>query len=142
MMRVLLDTNVLVSTAIKPEGKPGQIFRFAAARYDLLCTEAILAELADVLARPHLQKKYKDLVAPARREQFVNLVQALAEMVTVESRLEVVADPDDNLVLAGAIDGSADYLVTGDPHLLEIGEYQRCRIITPDEFLQLLSGEE
>jgi integrase len=57
-MLVLLDTNVLVSTAIKPAGKPAQIFQPAGIRYELVCTEHVLDELADELGRPHLQKNY------------------------------------------------------------------------------------
>jgi putative PIN family toxin of toxin-antitoxin system len=139
MIRALLDTNVLVSAAIKPQGKPAQILQLAAARYELLCTEFILNELADVLARPHLQKKYRDLVAPGRREQFAGLVRSLAEVIAVSSELRVVADADDNAVLAGALDGRADYLVSGDPHLLQHGVYRRCQIVTPDAFLQVLA---
>lgn len=142
MMRVLLGTNVLVSVAIRPEGKPARIFDFAAARYELLTTEHILGELSDVLARPHVQKKYQALVSEERREQFLALVRSLAEIVTVQTALTIVRDPADNPVLAGAIDGSANYLVTGDPHLLELGAYQGCRITTPDAYLQLLSHEE
>ncbi len=56
-MRAVLDTNVLVSIAIMPAGKPGQIFQQAAVAFDLLCSEYILAELTDVLGRPHIQKR-------------------------------------------------------------------------------------
>jgi putative PIN family toxin of toxin-antitoxin system len=139
MIRVLLDTNVLVSTAIKPTGKPAQIFRQAAIGYELICTAYILEELADVLARPHIQKKFKELVAPARRAQFIALVESLAEMVEPQSRLEVVADADDNQILAGAVDGRADYLVTGDPHLLTVGQMGECKLVSPEQFLIVLS---
>jgi putative PIN family toxin of toxin-antitoxin system len=141
MIRALLDTNVLVSAAIKPEGKPAQILRQAAAQFELLCTEYVLAELAEVLTRPHLQQKFKDLVAPARREQFVALVRSLAEVIDVETKLRVVSDTDDNAVLAGAVDGEADFLITGDPHLMKVGEFRRCRVVTPDEFLHILTDE-
>jgi putative PIN family toxin of toxin-antitoxin system len=141
MIRALLDTNVLVSAAIKPDGKPAQILQQAGARFELLCTEFVLAELADVLTRPHIQKKYLELVVPERREQFTALVCSLAELVDVQGELSVVSDADDNPVLAEAVEGEADYLVTGDPHLLAIGALQTCRMVTPDAFLQLLLSE-
>jgi putative PIN family toxin of toxin-antitoxin system len=142
MIRALLDTNVLVSAAIKPDGKPSQILQQAGARFELLCTEYILAELEDVLARPHIQKKYRELVSPERREQFLALLRGLADLVEVQTELSVVPDREDNVVLAGAVDGAADYLVTGDPHLLEVKEQLGCQVITPDTFLQLLTDEK
>jgi putative PIN family toxin of toxin-antitoxin system len=141
-MRVLLDTNVLVSTAIKPEGKPAQIFQRAATRFELVCSEYILEELADVMARPHIQKKYKALVAPERREQFIALVRFLAVMVEVQTTLDLVSDEADNQVLAGAVDGRTDFLVTGDPHLLALQQYEGCKIVSPDQFLAVLQKEE
>jgi putative PIN family toxin of toxin-antitoxin system len=141
-MRALLDANVLVSTALKPEAKPGQIFQRASTSFELICSEYILEELADVLARAHLQKKYKDLVAPERREQFAALVRSLATLSEVKTNLDVVSDAADNQVLAAAIDGRADFLVTGDPHLLSINPYAGCRIVTPDLFLGVLNQEK
>jgi len=137
-MRVLLDTNVLVSTAIKPAGKPAQIFQQADIRYALVCTEHVLDELADVLGRPHLQKNYSDLVAAGRREQFIAVVRSLADMVEPQTTLAAVSDPDDNHILAGAVEGRADFLVTGDPHLLKLRAYDRCKIVSPDQFLSVL----
>ncbi len=141
-MRVLLDTNVLVSTAIKPAGKPAQIFRRAGIHYELLCSEFILEELDDVLARAHIQNKFKDLVTPERREQFMALVRSLAETVELHTTLDVVSDADDNQVLAGAVDGHADFLVTGDPHLLALSQMRECKIVTPDQFLRVLEALE
>ena len=141
-MRVLMDTNVLVSTAIKPLGKPAQIFQRAATRFELLCSEYILEELAEVLVRPHLQKKYKDLLAPERRERFIALVRFLAVMVDAQTRLDMVSDEDDNKILAGAVDGRADFLVSGDPHLLKLRQYGGCKIVSPAQFLAILQAEE
>jgi len=76
--------------------------------------ESIWEDLADVLARPRLQKKYTDLVAPERRERFIALVRALAVMVETQTRLDVVSDKADNQVLAGAVDG-ATFLSAGWP---------------------------
>ena len=133
-----MDTNVLVSTAIKPNGKPAQIFGQAAIRYELICTPYILEELADVLARPHIQRKYKDLVAPARLARFIALIESLAAIVETQTILDIVVDPDDNQILAGAVDGRADYLVTGDPHLLMVRQMGECKIVTPEQFLIVL----
>ena len=141
-MRALLDTNVLVSTAIKPAGKPALIFQLAGVRFDLLTCERVLAELAEVLGRPHIQRKYKNLVTAQRREQFLAVVQSLATLVEARTKLSVASDPADNEVLAGAVDGQADFLVTGDPHLLVVKQYAGCKIVTPDQFLAVLQAQE
>jgi uncharacterized protein len=138
-MRAVLDTNVLVSAVIQPAGKPAQILRQAAAGFELICSAYILAELADVLGRPHIQKRYTALVTAERRAQFMALLGALALSPEVTTVLEIVTDAADNQVLAAAVDGQADYLVTGDPHLLGINHYAGCQIVTPDGFIRILA---
>lgn len=66
MIRAVLDTNILVSAAIKTEGKPAQVLRQSPARFELLTSEYILEELAEALGRPHIQNKYPHQVTPDR----------------------------------------------------------------------------
>ena len=72
----------------------------------------------------------------------IALVLFLALMVEVHTNLDVVSDADDNRVLAGAVDGRSDFLVTGDPHLLALQQYEGCKIVSPDKFLAVLQKEE
>jgi putative PIN family toxin of toxin-antitoxin system len=138
-MRAVLDTNVLVSGAIKHQGKPAQILRQTPDKFVLVCSEFILQELADVLGRAHIQRKYPDKVTLAQRELFVSAIRILSAMVDPQTELgKSTRDPKDDPVLACAVDGQADYLVTGDPHLLELEEFRRIKIVTPGEFLQVL----
>ena len=140
-MRAALDTNTLVSAVIKPEGKPAQIYQLVALAFELVCSEFILRELADVLQRPRIQKRYTTLVTPPRQAQFLANVRSLAMVVDVHTLLQVVKDADDNRVLAGAVDGHADYLVTGDDHLLALKEFEGIKIVTPNEFLKVLHAQ-
>lgn len=140
MIRAVLDTNVLVSSAIKHLGKPSQILRQAPDRFHLVCSEFILREVAEVLGRAHIQRKYPDQVTPAQRERFVADLRLLAVMVDPQTKLgKMTRDVKDDPVLACAVDGQADYLVTGDPDLLELKEFGAIQIITPDQFLQVLT---
>ena len=138
MTRVVLDTNVLVSAIIRPPGKPAQILRQAFIRYRLLTCRFILSELVDVLARKHIQTKYDKLVTSKLRVKFIEKIHSLGKVVETRTFLDAVSDPKDNPVLACAVDGRADYLVTGDPHLLKLGIFSDVRILTPTQFLQIL----
>ncbi len=67
-------------------------------------------------------------------------VRETARMVEVKTELSVVKDAKDNPILACAVDRNADYLVTGDPHLLQLRVYEEIQIVTPDEFLKILAS--
>lgn len=139
MIRAVLDTNALVSAAVKPEGKPAQIFDQAGTRYELLCSDFIVREVKSVLPRTHIQKKYTRLVTPRLQARFLADVRSVATMVEVHTTLDVVKeDNKDNQVLACAFDGRADYLVTGDHHLLDIKTFRGINILTPAQFLDVL----
>lgn len=139
-MRAVLDTNTLVSAVIVPKGKPAQIYEQATLRFDLVSSEFILHEVATVLPRPHIQKRYTALVTPKRQAQFLAHVRSLAMVVGVHTILHVVKeDNKDNQVLACALDGHADYLVTGDHHLLDVKTFRGIKIIEPSTFLDILN---
>jgi putative PIN family toxin of toxin-antitoxin system len=142
-MRTVLDINVLVSANIQPLGKAGQIVsRATRFEFEWLTCEHILIKMAEVVARPHIRKKYQKRFAPARLAEFFALVREVAEMVEVKSQLKVVGDPEDDIILACAKDGQADYLVSGDPHLITMGHYEQIKIVTPAKFLNALQVEE
>ncbi len=143
MIRAVLDTNVVVSAAIKSGGKPDQIIRQAATVFEWLTSEYILAEIANVLTRSHIQQKYRAQVSKSNRARFLASVRAAAEVVRVKTEVEVLMDdPKDNAILACGKDGGANYIVTGDRYLLGLGIYEGIKIVTPDQFLQILQTEQ
>ncbi len=137
-MRVVLDTNVLVSAIIERRGKPNQIVSLAGIWFEWLTSEFILSEWVEVINRKHIQTKYKKWVTSERQAEFLETAGILAEVVQTHIKLDIVADPKDNHILACAIDGQADYLVTGDPHLLSLSTFEGILIVTPDQFLKAL----
>jgi putative PIN family toxin of toxin-antitoxin system len=138
-MKVVLDTNVLVSALIVRVGKPAQILR-QIGKFELLVSEEILAETERVLHYDHIQKRYHP-----SEEDIATYLEELREtsiLVSVTSNDQVIkADPDDDKFLACALDGGADYIVSGDPHLSSLKMYQGISILAPAEFLQLLERE-
>ncbi len=137
-MRVVLDANVLVSALISRLGAPGKILdAWEKDRFDLVVSPATLAELGRVLHYPRIQKKYN---LPADKlEQFLRLIIGQAVVVNPTKELAVIqADSSDNRYLECAKAGEAVYIVTGDKHLLELGEFEGTIILPPAGFLVVL----
>jgi putative PIN family toxin of toxin-antitoxin system len=138
-MRVVLDTNVLVSGLLKRYrgGIPDQILR-RIRQYELYLSEAILQETERVLHYPRTQRKYH--LPDSEIAGYLAYLRAIATMVEDLPQLAVVTkDPSDNVILACALKARAGYLVSGDPHLKDLQEYQGIKIVSPAAFLALLS---
>lgn len=143
MLRAILDANVLASALIRPQGPPGQIVSllFEEQAFELIVSEALLAELRRCLAYPRVRKYLT--ATDEELDLWVNALGLLADVVKGEKSWNVVVDdPDDDKYLAAAVEGRADYLVSGDRHLIDIREYEEIRIVTPRKFLIILTEEE
>ena len=133
-MRVFLDTNVLVS-AVATRGICADILRITLAEHRLLIGEAVLAELGPVLLR-------KIRVPPELVEETDEFLRREAEVVERASPLEIqLRDPDDVAIIAEAVAGQADVLVTGDGDLLEVAQDAPIRIVSPRGFWELLRSD-
>lgn len=134
-MRVILDSNVLLGALISPHGPPDVIYRaWRASRFELVTSSAQLDELRRVSRYPKLKA-----ILPAHRiGTMVNNMQraiVLEHLPTLPEGVEA-RDPNDAFLLAMALDGEADYLVTGDRRagLLQRGSIGRTQILTPAAF--------
>lgn len=139
LLRAVLDANVLTSALIRPQGPPGQIMALLLKEqaFELIVSDAILAELRGCLTYPRVRKYLT--ATDAELDLWVTGLGVVADVVTGERVLSVVeADPDDDKYLAAAIEGRADYVVSGDKHLLDIRVYEEIRIIPPRLFLTLI----
>jgi len=134
-MRVILDTNVLLGALISPHGPPDAIYRaWRAARFELVTSAAQLDELRRVSRYPRLKT-----ILPAHRVgTMVNNMQRAIVLEQLPPLPEGVdtTDPNDAFLLAMALGGEADYLVTGDRRagLLQQGSIGRTHIVTPAVF--------
>lgn len=135
LMRVILDTNVLLGALIAPQGPPDVIYRaWRAARFELVTSTTQLDELRRVSRYP----KLKTLLPAHRIGTMVNNMQraiVLGALPSLPDAMEI-NDPNDTFLLAMAFAGEADYLVTGDRRagLLQLGAAGRTRITTPATF--------
>lgn len=140
MMRVVVDTSVIVSGLISAKGSPALIIsRWIQGEFTLLYSSATLAELEDVLNRTWLTERLA--ATPNRVPDFLRTVRMMGELVGGYAQVGgVVRDPFDEMFLACALLGRADYLVTVDKDLLVLRQYGQTHIMNPGEFLDKLSG--
>jgi len=133
-VRVVLDTNVLISALAFPGSKPDEILARARRReVDLYLSPAIVLELERILRNKfHLGRQ--------EVAQSLRALRRMAHLVHPTERIAVVtANDDDNRILECAVAARAEFLVTGDKaHLLPLGSYRGTRIIAPDQFLEIL----
>lgn len=131
-MRVVLDTNVFASSALG--GQIGAInAAWRASQFTLIMSDVIFSEYIDVLSRPKLHLTAEIVSAIIAR------VQRKAEFVTsTEIITAVEADPTDNKFLEAALEGQADYVVSGDRHLLDLKTFRSIPILTAREFIERL----
>ena len=133
-MRVVFDTNVLISSLIK-KGKPEQLFNKAVNReIKLLSSNGILAELSAVLKRP----RFREYADENSIQSFLALLNRICRLVDVRSNFEITRDKADNMILATAYDGKAEYIVSGDEDLLALKEFKGIRIVSVNEMLSIL----
>ncbi len=139
MLRAVLDANVFVSAAIRPEGPPGRILeRFVReAAFELVLSPAIVEEVLRALAYPKVRKHFRAGVDP---ERWFQSLAVLADLVPGDTELHGVSDdPDDDKYIGAAVEGRAAVVVTGDPDLLDVEEHAGIRVVTPRQFLDLLT---
>ncbi|OGR88825.1 MAG: putative toxin-antitoxin system toxin component, PIN family [Elusimicrobia bacterium RIFCSPLOWO2_01_FULL_59_12] len=128
-MRVTLDTNIYVSAFALHGSHADEAVRAAVeGRYELIVSAALLAELANVL-----QRKFQ-----WEHERILNVCRILSEtslVVRPSMTLRVFKDDPDNRILECALAGKADFIVTGDKHMLALNDCQGVRIITLAGFI-------
>jgi len=138
-VRAVLDANVVVSGLIRPEEPPGRllVLLFRDGAFELVASPATLDEVRRSLRYSRVRKYLR--LPEEELDLWVDALGAIAVVVEGKrSRRVVTADPADDIYIAAATDGLADYIVSGDRHLLDLVEHAGIRIATPRTFLSLL----
>jgi putative PIN family toxin of toxin-antitoxin system len=135
VLRVVLDTNVLIS-AILFGGRPRQILEKAIRGEIQLClSEPVLEELKGVLRRPKFD------YSPEAVQVILTELIAISDFVNPSKTLRVVSeDAEDNRILECAVEAGANYIITGDIHLLKLGGYRDIKILNAVAFLEEVSS--
>jgi hypothetical protein len=136
-MRLVLDTNVVISGLLW-NGNPRQILDAArAGRVELFTSRPLLEELTTVLERRKFEGKITASGLPI--DAIVDRYAVLARMVRPEPTKRIVVDPDDDVVIGTALAAKAEWIVSGDGHLLDLKDYQGIRILTAADALEALA---
>ena len=128
-MRLVLDTNVLLAAVLAP-GLCRELVRKHILAHELICSPALLEELAEKL-------RQKLGVEPGTIPFFVAYSQRVSLVETTPLPVPICRDPDDDLVLATALAGQAEVIMTGDKDLLILKAHQGVRIVSPRQFLEM-----
>lgn len=136
--RVVADTNVLVSGLLWT-GLPHKIIKLAENNYITLYSSLpIIEETSEVLERDKFISRIEKLNT-TREELIESLLSAIEIIHPTESVLLIKSDPDDNKVLECALTAAADFIISGDPHLIELKSFRNTPIVTPLRFINLSS---
>ncbi len=141
-MRVVIDTNVIVSALISPGGTPRLIVRhWEAGRFSLVVSNDLLTEYGEVLRRPRISARHGR--SHAQLKKIVRSFGQVGILVVTGSQERVVpTDPGDDMLFACAVAGGASYVVSDDAAVHAVREYQGIRVLSSQTFLALLEGLE
>lgn len=131
-MRLVVDTNVFVSAALKDQSWPAETLRWVAANGQLLKSNATETEIFAVLARPRIASKIVPRFVDGLREIFANAI-----LVVISEYVVACRDPKDDMFLELAVNGRADLNISGDADLLAMTAFQDIPIIAPAVFAYL-----
>ena len=140
-LRMVLDTNVLVSGLIGDRSPPRQLVDdWLDSRYTLITSLYQVQELSHVLTYPRIASRLD--LHQTELEMILAALLSQAEVVAGELQLPgITRDPKDDAIVACAREGRADYIVSGDRDLLDLSTHEGIRIVTPREFVELLASE-
>ena len=132
-MRIVLDTNVVVSALLLSDSVPRQAFDKAIDDGEALISTPVLIDLAEVLARDKLNK----YLSEQERMRFLVALLKASELVGITEQIHDCRDPSDNKFLELAVCGNADVIVSGDDDLLVLNPFRGIAILTPRDFLRV-----
>jgi len=136
--RIVIDTQIYLRAALNRRSSPGQTVFERTHSYQLVISSATRSEIVDVFGRPQILRSYPHLTDAVKAD--ILSTYDTAERVEVEEIPAISRDPKDDIFLATAVAGKADYFVTEDRDLLVLNSYEGIRIITALEFLNVLEN--
>lgn len=140
MLSAVLDTNVLASGSLTSSTIPKEILRlWQEGSFKLYISNFIVKELKEVFNKPF----FKKLISDQNTEDFIELLGTDAILVELKIKVKKVAThPEDDFVLATALNAEADYLVTGDRHLQDLKQFKSIKIVSPRIFSEILEEKK
>lgn len=142
MLKVVLDTNIFISAALISQGAPAKIIdAWEKSKFWLIVSASIIDEFRTVIFYDRIRKR-----CPKNDQEineFIKKVQKSGIETPGKLNLLVIEkDPTDDKFIIAALEGNADYIVSGDLHLLELGSYENIKIVSPKEFVEILEVQK
>lgn len=133
-MKVVFDTNILIAAFLTEGLCSGLLIRAHKHDFDLILSDDILREFKGILT-----KKFK--ISSSDISEITDIITETASEILhkVNSAPRICRDPDDDMIIAGAVDASADYIVTGDEDLLTLKKFKNIIILNPRNFETLFA---
>lgn len=140
-LKAVLDTNIMVSVAFAREGLARELRDMIADEaFELVTSKEIIKELYRVLHYPHIVKRF--MPSESDIDEFIGMILDRAHITKGLYQVKKIkVDPTDNMFLACALEGKADYIVSRDPHLRDLKHYQTIQIIDATSFIEKVKGQ-
>ena len=142
ILKAVIDTSVMVSVAFAVQGLAKKLRDMIAdGRFVLVTSKPILKELYQVLHYPHIVKRY----SPSKDDISAFIALVIEHAIIVEGLYEINGiseDPNDDMFIACAMEGDAQYIVSRDPHLRNIKHYRGIQIIDATTFIEKVKGQQ
>jgi len=138
-MKIVLDTNVLVSAFISKQGQPAAVLDLAVTfpEIELILSKPILDEFKGVISRREVRERFD--YSTKRIDQFVTTIRGASTTLEIKSDFKVITeDSNDNLIVNTAVDGEAEFLVSGDRHLQRLKRFKKVQIVSPRTMLGII----
>ena len=134
-LKVVIDTNTVISAPLSEEGNPAKIFELLLLEeINNFRSEEITNEIAEVFNR----EKIKKLISENKTNFVIDSYKKVSKLVKPNIKLSIVKDDeDDNRILECAETANANYIISGDRHLLELKNHKNIKIVSPKEFLDI-----
>jgi|SRR3989344_7075655 len=130
-MNVVLDTNILISALGWPNGNEAKILNLCyAKKLVLLMSPDLIEEFYDVASRPKLGFVLSEI------EDFIASILEICKFINPQEKIEIIQDDSDNRLLELAYEGKSDLIITGDEHLLKLGEFKGIKVLRSIDFLK------
>lgn len=136
-MRAVFDTVIFVRALINPRGRPGRLIFELNDRYVLFVSPEIIAEYIDVLHRSTFRRRFPQIDDVAVDRALAIIEEA--EVVEPRERIEVCRDPNDNKFFECAVAARANYIVSEDKDILDVGEFEGIRTVAAAEFIDVVT---
>ena len=134
-MKVVFDTNVLIAALITEGLCSSLLIRARKHNFDLILSDDILREFKGIL-----KNKFK--LSSADISEIIAIITEAASEIIHKTTCSpcICRDPNDDMIIACAVEARAQFIISGDHHLIDLGTYENIRIVNPDLFLKLMVG--